>query len=277
MNLALPAILVILAILPGAVFVNTYLRSPFSKRYSGLSPLAELGQFIIFAIPLDMLGLVLCQFPYELLGLRTAVGSRGLEALLTMVMGANNQEATTLVKSAFSDHWFHYGIRYIGLLVLSWAIAHFARRTVWALRIDTYVSVLKVRHEWFYRLMGRQRGRSRFATPMVDLMVEHPDGSRMYRGFLDEFELDSAGCIREIALAAAQRWPRNEEEQKADVPNERKWKPIPGNNFVIAGKTIYSINIRFIVPPDPKTRRARLWRWCRAVGHAFINEDQIPS
>lgn len=286
MNLALPAMILVLALLPGAVFINTYLSSRFAKRVFGLSPIGEVGQYIILSIPLNMAALWV---------FNKGPNSQVMKALICMLAGDNSEVAVKAIQTTLADNWWHYGWRYVVVLVGAFVLGTLARRLVWTTRLDAVFSPLAVRHQWYYRLMGRDWRRSRFAIPYVDVLVEHPEkGSRLYRGFLDEFELDDSGCIRELSLFAAERWKRSEvvtpgsgdgpgqpakptEPGLGETDPDKNWIPIPGNNFVVVGRTIHSINITFLVPEEPRTRGEKTRRYLRALVKAFVKQQAVPD
>jgi hypothetical protein len=52
MNFALPALIALLALLPGVLFVRAYLSGPFSRRLSLVSPVSEFALYFVVATPL---------------------------------------------------------------------------------------------------------------------------------------------------------------------------------------------------------------------------------
>lgn len=274
MNLALPAVIVTLALLPGAVFLNTYLSSRFSKRVFGIGPLSEIGTIFVFAIPIDVGALWLCKHWFPI--------PDTMPALFSMLAGQNTKDSADLVAKAFGGRWPLYGILYIALIVLAMGMGILLRRIVWALRLDTRFTVLRIRHAWFYTLFGRQANRSPYAWPILDVLVNNPEGSRLYRGWLEEFELDESGCVRELTLFYAKRWSRTlqpglepklepKTAGKGGAPSE--WITIPGDAFILIGKNILSINVTYVEPeaaatPWEETRRSR-----QAIWRAFLTQD----
>lgn len=57
MNLALPALVTLLALLPGIVFLRANMGGKFSRRLVQLSTLGEIALYIVPAIPLDALAI----------------------------------------------------------------------------------------------------------------------------------------------------------------------------------------------------------------------------
>ena len=138
------------------------------------------------------------------------------------------------------------------LLTVMGAVAagSIARRLVWASRLDVHVPMLRLKSEWYYKILGRTSGVPRSVLPEADILVDHPeDKSRLYAGVVSGFEVSKDGGIEQVYLQAASRWKRE----------ERKTVPIPGDLLAIPGTIIQSINMRYRVvePPKGKWRRVR--------------------
>jgi len=157
--------------------------------------------------------------------------------------------------------WLEFYILTVMGAVLAGSLA---RRFVWASRLDVHVPMLRLRSEWYYKILGRTSGVPRSILPDADVLVDHPeDKSRLYAGVVSGFEISKDGGIEQLYLQAASRWKRE----------EKNIVPIPGDLLAIPGTTIRSINMRYRVVEPPPGGRWRRVRW--AVGSflsAFFEE-----
>lgn len=259
MGLALPAIVLLLGILPGVCCFYAYFAGRFNKRTAGVSATEELALYIVFAIPLD----VAAWWGYRHIGLGFEFG------IVTHLLAGNisdaavhNEIAAYFQQFLFLDAW-----AYFVLLVASFCFGSLGRRVVWASRLDARIPYLRVRHEWFYILQGRIHTNPRGTIAYVDVMTKLPatDGSptRLFRGVVLDFQITSGGGIESITLGNAKRGKgRN---------SEFHWVDIPSSRLVLMGSDIHSINVTYFTvqkdpdkPPDFRDQCRIWWRsFCR--------------
>jgi hypothetical protein len=61
LNIALPALVILIGLLPGIAFYYAYFGGRFEKRRAGVSALEEIGLYVIFAVPIDALAFWVCR------------------------------------------------------------------------------------------------------------------------------------------------------------------------------------------------------------------------
>lgn len=262
MNLALPALVILLGLLPGICCFYGYFAGKFDKRQAGVSGVEQLALFVVFAIPIDTAAL----WMLPSLGLRF-----DFNVVSHLLMGgATDDVVHNEIVKFFQDSTLVSGVWYFVLLGTAFGLGSIARRFVWACRLDTKIRHLRLRHEWFYILQGRKKGYPRVVLSYVDVMTRLPDTdgtqTRLYRGLVAEFELAASGELESLTLKDAVRGSGRKE---AFV-----WKPIPSTNLLIMGSTIHSINITYVevqrgedaAPPD---FRERATAWIKS----FVTED----
>jgi hypothetical protein len=241
-NLALPALILFLGILPGVCCFYAYFAGRFDKRAVGVSATEELALYIAFAIPLNV-------------GAWLVYGWGGLNfdfSILIHLLAGDIKEASVHSELAafFRRQWFLNTWTYFALLGVSYAIGSMARRTVWACRLDTKIPYLRVRHEWFYILQGRLRDNPRTVLSYVDVMTKLPDmdgdqpvQTRLFRGVVQDFQISTTGGIETLTLRRAKRG-----KGRGD---KFEWKPIPSSRLVLMGSDIHSINVTYFAIDDP--------------------------
>ena len=237
MNFALPAVMIILGLLPGIVFFKGYFAGRFSKRLAAISGVSELALYIVFAVPLDWLALV---FANSLFGLDV-----DFTLAARLLLGINTEQTVAAVAHSIGETWSGTGPAYFGVLASAFLLGNLVRKVVWALRLDARFPFFRMRHEWYYVLQGRLHTLPRQVIPYADVLIEEPGGTKLYQGIVSSFEVDERGNISQLILREAYKGQRG--------PSPMQFKPIPGDRFVVMGNAIRSINLRYIVPePLPK-------------------------
>jgi hypothetical protein len=238
LNIALPTLLVIAAIIPGIAFLNSYYAGMFPRQLAGLSPLTELALYVLWALPIDAIALHVARVPLDRASFDLTASIFGVASAPPIL-----DPAFEFVRSGGLWVWSAYYVLVILLAVLAGSLL---RRTVWALRLDTRLPILRLRAEWYYVLMGRSSGLPWSIIPQADVLATHPDeGSRMYVGVVSGFEPAKDGGIEQLYLFAAQRYRRDK------VTGTHELKEIPGDRLAIKGSAILSINMRYFVVSGP--------------------------
>jgi hypothetical protein len=256
-NVALPAVIVILGLLPGIIFFHGYFAGRFVRQVAGLAGISEFALYILFAVPLDAFAHLVSR----------SLG-RGLDVSLIAGLLVNAPTAAMGERLAASMQR-NLGVAiaiYIGTLAASLALAVIARRFVWASRLDLRFNVLRMKHDWYYLLLGRVKGKSPPTATWVDVMSHVGNEIKLYQGIVQNFEPDSDGKLSRLHLMSAQRG--------SGRGNEFIWKPIPGDYFVINGETIRSINVRYIsiqpITPEKPPKFDAIRRWVRRFWYEEI-------
>lgn len=255
MSLALPALVLFLGILPGVCCFYAYFAGRFDKRTASVSATEELALYILFAVPLDILAYGV--FRRWGLAFEFGIATHLLAGDLSDA-AIHNEIVSYFQRSLWLNAW-----TYFVLLCVSYGIGSVFRRIVWASRLDVLVPYLHVKHDWFYVLQGRLRGKPRDIVSYVDVLTKLPDAdgsqTRLFRGVVIDFEISAAGGIETLTLGEARRGK--------DRGDAFRWKPIPSDRLVLMGTDIHSINVTYVgVETDPDhvptfpDRSRRWWR-----------------
>ena len=256
MDLAFSTTLIILGLLPGIVFWNSYLSGKFPRQIRGISTVGELALYVFLAVPINAGALWIASGDPRMLKLETA---------LQVITGEAGRNIGPVVAS-LQGSWRFTVLAYALLIVACYAAGSILRRFVWAFRLDARFRLLQMKHDWYYLLQGRLPRVPRQVLPYADILVEAPgEGSRLYRGLVSAFEPTDAGEIKELVLQDAQRGKGR--------GTEFKWVDVPGNRFILLGPTIHSINVRYVYVEPPKGRRARAIYELKALARSFFFEE----
>jgi hypothetical protein len=261
-NLALPALVILLGVLPGIACFYGYFASRFDKRTAGLSGVEELALYVVFALPINAISLIVCRrigIPFHF-----DVATRLLTASLTDV--ALKEVAADLQRVAVTSSF-----AYLVTLVVSYGIGSACRRCVWMCRLDVWVPMLRLKPSWYYILQGRLRGLPRRVVSYVDVLTtlsgEPPDNSRLYRGIVIDFEISSSGGIDSLTLIHALR--------SSGRGDKFTWKNIPSDRLLIVGTMIHSINLTYFAleEPVPSHKSDRVRHEISSVWRRFVFEE----
>lgn len=253
MNLALPALVILLGLLPGIACFYGYFAGKFDKRTAGVSGVEQLALFVLFAIPIDAAALRI-------------LGSLGyhfdFNVASHLLMGtasdtAIHEEIVTFFRQSTGSSMISYAV----VLLAGFFIGSLGRRAVWACRLDTRIPYLRVKHDWFYILQGRMPGYQRDVLSYADVMTRLPDKdgaqTRLFRGLVIDFEISASGALESITLRDAYRG--------SGRGDDFEWKEIPSTRLLIMGSTIHSINVTYFeLGTAGQAFRKRLRKWLRS-------------
>jgi hypothetical protein len=243
-NFALPALVILLTLLPGVVFGRGYYSGRFARTLSGISGSSEAALYVLLAIPIDLGALWIAKLwnvaPDWPAVFHSIFGSLPDAAAVRELSVAVERDLTVTAK------W------YVITLVASYVFGAATRRFVWATRLDTKVHVLRMRNEWFYRFLGK---RSRSNATVADVLTTAPeDASRLYRGVVINFQPAEAGGLQLLTLSVVKRgWGRGQ---------DFVWLDVPGDELMLLGPCIHSINLTYVDVPgvSAETTFAAFWR-----------------
>jgi hypothetical protein len=150
LNLALPALVILLAILPGVVFERAYYAGRFSRRLAGLTGGSELALYVLLAVPIDLAAVEAAKrlgYPVD--------WSTFLQFLFGSLPSSAHafDELAVAVARDVKTTAIAYGIT----VIVSYLAGAALRRTVWAAHLDTKLPALRMKNEWFYLLLGRRQ------------------------------------------------------------------------------------------------------------------------
>ena len=253
MNIALPTAVIVLGLLPGIIFSRMYFTARFPRQVFGASPVSEFAQYVVFALPTNSAALLL----YHRL-----VGDVPLswEATFQIIVGTASDDTVASFSAQLGDNYLSLVVCYSFFLLTALFLGTASRRFVWAFRLDLFLRPLRMKSDWYYTLQGRVRDFPRNVLSYADVLTAHPDGSRLYRGLVVAFTSTATGEIQELVLKRTERYRHSEDTGD--------WIEIPGNNFVLFGSAIHSINLRYFAV---ERERAQSWwvrRWRSAL--AFL-------
>jgi hypothetical protein len=209
MNLAFPALLIFILVLPGVIYRYSYARGPWGWA----SPVSirtisdELAYSVMVAVGLHAVWTTLAScLGYE-------VDYLALLAFLTGNFGKDSQLFGSSVL-AFSDHKVAVAAYFVSLAAAAGGIGVGAHAAVRKLGLDLRTSWFRFENTWHYLLTGELLGFD-VAIASVDLpdgvyvsaVVEQGKECHLYWGFLSDFTFDTAGSLERLLLRGAHHRP----------------------------------------------------------------------
>ena len=229
MNIALPALVILLGLLPGILFYYAYFAGRFEKRRAGVSALEEAAVYVVVAIPIDAAAFWL---------FRTFGIHLDLRLVADILFGNIAEPSLQQQADRFGANIVLTTVCYVSMLLTSAVAGGVLRQIVWRLRIDTYFGVFRLRHPWYYLFQARDKALPSDALAWVYILTEHAEEkTRLYRGLVADYELASDGTLESIILRGAMRG-------KGRGQNFA-WVPVPGDLFIVSGRAIHSINVEY--------------------------------
>jgi hypothetical protein len=258
-NLALPALVILLGLLPGIACFYGYFAGRFDKRIAGLSGVEELALYVIFAIPLNAVALVVCrhfglsfQFALAMRSLAGSLSDTGIEAARLRFKGLRSRHRGRILPSCSAVM--------CGERSGAGSSGHVGLTSTFLTSIET----LMVLHS------ARALAAVTEVLAYVDVLTEHPgeapERSRLFRGLVVDFEISSVGGIDSLTLRDSTRGKGR--------GSEFEWVSIPSSRLIIVGSTIHSINMTYVAIEEPELRgRARFHQRLRIFARRFFLEE----
>jgi len=235
MNIAFPAFLIFLLLLPGFIFQtalrnqeNTQLdHQPFTKKVIASVLTTFLVHFvwilifiwlfnydINFAIALDMIALTKDEYSHDI--------------------------------QLIANNFISISSYFISLYIFSWFTGYFLHYLIVRFNWDekTWLRfIFRLESEWYYLFKGYDRGKP--DSMFIAATIEFAGQGYIYSGILEDFILDQYGNMDRLVITDAQRRFIGNDKNKCDQEIERFY-PIDGDYFVLKYSEIRTLNVSFI-------------------------------
>ncbi|RQW83309.1 MAG: hypothetical protein EHM79_16470 [Geobacter sp.] len=241
MNIAFPALLVFLIILPGFIFRHSFKLS--EKAIIDQTPFAT-------AFVKGVVLAALLHLPW------VAIASRigypvDYNALLMLLASPQRENALLPVINAVAYHFNIIIFYFVSLYLASALLGVLLRYLVVQFKLDkrSYIGPLvKFDTPWYYLFNGYQENFD-IDGVVVSAIVEIDKNPYLYTGLLKEYFFAPDGTLDRLVLEMAMRRPiskdRNSDEETGENPDERFYE-ITGDYFVLRYSEIKTLNIEFV-------------------------------
>jgi hypothetical protein len=251
MNIAFPALVIALLLLPGIVYRYAYSRgswgwtSPISFR--GMSD--ELAYSAIFAVVLHLLWLRLGSW------FGHSADGRSLLAILTGNFGPTGEQYERAISSV-ADHPGAIGMYFLSIVGVAAVGGRFSHWFVRKTKLDHRTQVFRFKNEWYYLLSGEvllfaeRSDRREVGGVFLSAVVEQGRETYLYRGIVVDWSFDANGNLENVRLKLAHRRKLGDDRTvpaKAGEyigPDDRYYE-IRGDVFVLRYSEIKTINLDY--------------------------------
>lgn len=259
MNIAFPALLLLLLVLPGITLRYTYLKGFW--RWNSPVSFQTISDEVAFSLVWSAVLHLIWYFLVTGLGF----GQPDLRSILILLVGggAGRSDDLRLAITAIVESPLRIVGYFLSILLFSAIVGLVAHIAVREWRLDRKTKVFRFRNEWHYLLSGEVLEFSEFEPfereGIVDgvylsAIVKHGRSDVLYRGIVADWLLDSKGELDRILLRSAHR--RKIEDDRApgqarnsDDPayqDDPRYYDIEGEFFVIRYQEMTTINIEYV-------------------------------
>ncbi|MBS0349718.1 MAG: hypothetical protein JSR33_00785 [Proteobacteria bacterium] len=239
MNIAFPALLIFLLILPGLVFSsafykidNTFLNYiPFTNK-TIISSIAT--------ITLHTIGLLITVdiFHHPVNGW----------LLLILMSGGQLKEYSTVVTSLTTSQLLFFSFYLLAIYLIAYISGRILRYLIMEFEWDR-CAVFQIDSSWYYLFKGYDWENGKPGGVQITAVIEMGGKCYLYMGILEKFFLNDSGNIDRLVLTNAMRREigkdKNFEESEADDLYKRFY-PIDGDYFVIRYAETKNLNVQFL-------------------------------
>lgn len=254
MNIAFPALLIALLILPGAIFRYAYARgswgwtSPISFR----SISDELAYSAVFAVGLHFLW----QGVSRLFGYSADFYS--LVALLSGSFGIHGERYERAIRS-IADHPTAIAIYFLSLACGSAVAGRATHRLVRSTHLDLRTQIFRFKNEWHYLLTGEVLSFKEVSLKQREVdgvylsaVVDHSKDTYLYRGIVEDWSFDQDGRLETVSLSFTHRRLLSQDRSQAhtepageEIPPDARYYKIHGDLFVLRYSEIKTLNLDY--------------------------------
>lgn len=244
MNVALPALILFIILLPGFIFRSGLKRA--ERTSVDFSPFGRVvAEAVLWAILLHLAWLTFAHILF----------SRQFEPVVLMNLlssvPANQASAAQQVGIEFRS----IAAYCISLLIASYLVPMSVRSAISRLRLDREgapLSTIFRFHDapWYYLLTGADFTEDEQPDLIfISAIVEVAKEAVLYVGILDDFYFDSEGQLDRLILQKVLRRPMASDkpvEQSAAGQGNERFYPIDGDNFVLRYSEAITLNVQYV-------------------------------
>jgi len=238
MNIAFPALLIFLLILPGLIFNSAFYKIenipltyvPFTKK----TIISAVVTLILHTIGL----LVLTSIVHH---------SLSVKPLLVLISGVQGKEYSAVLSALTMGQLFYSAIYLLIIYFTAYICGRFFRLLIIQFELDRY-PIFEIDSPWYYLFKGYEWEDGKPGGVQIAAILEMSGKCFLYVGILQNFFLNSDGNIDRLVLTNAMR-RKIYKDKKPDEPKtdlSKRFYPIDGNYFVLKYAEVKNLNVQFI-------------------------------
>jgi hypothetical protein len=247
-NFALPAITLLLLLLPGILAVQGFLGKIGRKTSD---PVGQTGVTWALLAAILVAPIIHLALSGVLVALRIGLPP-DLHAIFVFLSGefADKADFSRTIDSVIANPW-HIALYFPLAAILGLLIGRLAQYLVRSAQLDRRIGPLHFASDWHYLLSGEIR--TDVPAPdavVVAATVEHGGEAYLYVGYLRDYAVDRDGELKRLHLNSVVRRPMAADRppgQKQQIPDQTgRFYPITGDELVIICKDVRTLNVRYL-------------------------------
>ncbi len=194
MNIAFPAFLLFLLILPGLIFNLTLYKIEDTPLLNYVSLTSKAIVSLIFAVILHFVWVLLFIYLFHY-HINSAL-------ILILVSGAGDNQFPSVISSITNHELFIFIIYFVSLCLISHFLGMGVRGVIRYLKLE---KIFRIDSPWYYLFTGYDWQDGKPDGVRIAAIVEIGGKGYLYIGWLDKFYLDSNGNINQLVLTSTMR------------------------------------------------------------------------
>lgn len=234
MNIAFPAFFLLILIIPGFIFLNSYERientSIERKPFDISSSIAFFYALIIHAL--------FIKFVIPLWGYNV-----NYDICIKLITGVKSlsQDELQIIQSSISI----IALYFFAIFSLSFLFGKIFQKIIFF--FNPYKSSkLSFNTPWYYELKGKLSATNDAQLIKLSCLVDSKDLSFLYYGILEDFYLDSHGQLDRIVLSDSSRREIQADNPSSETSDDARFYEIKGDRLILKYEDIKNINIEYI-------------------------------
>lgn len=237
MNVAFPALLIFLLVLPGLIFNLAFYQTENAPlKYISLTHKAFVCSAFAILLHAIWLYLIVYLFLYNV----------NVDLILILLSGAKDSKFSSAIATITTHEVFISAIYLISLYLGSYLLGISLRWCIRRFQLEKF-NIFRIDSPWYYLFTGYDWKDGKPAGVRIAAIVEIAGKGYLYVGWLDKFYLDNNGSIDRLILTGAMR---REIEKDKKIPESDslvgRFYPIDGHYFVLKYSEAKSLNVQFI-------------------------------
>lgn len=239
MNIAFPALLIFLLILPGLIFNGAFYNienTPLTYiPFTNKTILSSIATLILHGLGLGVIVSVL-HHPLN------------LPLWLILISGGQGQAYSLAVASVTTQQLFFSVIYLLMIYLLAYLCGKGLRGLISYFEWDRY-PIFEIDSSWYYLFKGYDWEDGTPDGVQIAATIEMGGQCFLYVGILEKFFLNSLGNIDRLILTSAMRRPIEKDKNHKTLSEEefsQRFYSIDGDYFVLRYSEVKNLNVQFI-------------------------------
>lgn len=238
MNIAFPALLIFLLILPGLIFNSAFYKIENTPlTYVPFTNKTIISSIITLVLHIIGLSVLTRLFHHSL----------NIQPLLILISGAQGKEYFAVLSSLSTVQLFFSVVYLLVIYFVAYTFGYLLRFLIIQFEWDRY-SIFEIDSPWYYLFKGYVWEDGKPGGVRVAAILEISGNCFLYVGILEKFFLNGSGNIDRLVLTNAMRREIKNDKNpyEHDIHSSKRFYPIDGDYFVLKYSEVKNLNVQFL-------------------------------